>query len=172
MSTPFPVLELRPLEQAHAENMLRWMLDPEVAENVGLRSTPTLERTRDWIAKVDGDACAIVHDGCHVGNVVLDQFDNHLQSARVSIYIGEPSARGRGIAAASLRMALARGFERRKLCRIWLTAHEHNARAISLYFGLGFQKEGTLRGDFLLRGKRVDAVLMSMLASEFNQARP
>src|SRR5688500_8715699 len=105
MNTSFANLELRPLEHAHADNMLRWMLDPEVAENRGLRSTPTLERTREWIANADVDAHAIFHDGRHVGNVVLDKFDFPLQTARVSIYSGEASARGQGIAAAALRMA-------------------------------------------------------------------
>ena len=167
MSPSIANLELRPVEQAHAENMLRWMLDPEVAENVGLRATPTLERTREWIGKGDTDACAIIHDGHHVGNVVLDQFDMHLRTARISIYIGEPSARGRGIASAALEMAIARAIERHRLYRIWLTVHERNARAIALYAKVGFRHEGVLPGDFLLRGERVNAILMGMLSSEF-----
>ena len=160
-------LELRPVEPAHAENMLRWMLDPEIAENIGLRTSPTLERTREWIAKGTADAQAIIHDGRHVGNVVLDQFDTHLQTARISIYIGEPCARGQGIASAALRMAIARGFIQHKLHRIWLTVHERNARAIALYEKLGFRHEGVLRDDFILRGERVNAILMGMLRSEF-----
>ena len=147
--------------------MLRWMLDPEIAENIGLRTSPTLERTREWIAKGTADAQAIIHDGRHVGNVVLDQFDTHLQTARIFIYIGEPCARGQGIASAALRMAIARGFEQHKLYRIWLTVHERNARAISLYEKLGFRHEGVLRDDFILRGERVNAILMGMLRSEF-----
>ena len=167
MSTPRADLELRPVEQAHAETMLCWMLDLEVAENMGLRSTPTLERTREWIAKGDACAHAIFHEGRHVGNVVLDLFDTHLQTARISIYIGEPAARGQGIASAALRMALVRSFDQLKLHRIWLTVHERNARAIALYSKLGFRQEGVLRGDFMLRGERVNAILMGMLSSEF-----
>ncbi len=168
MSTSPAKMELLPVAEAHAENMLRWMLDPEVAENVGLRSTPTLARTQEWIARKDTDASAILLDGRHVGNVVLDQFDTHLQTARISIYIGEPSARGLGIASAALRLALGRAFAQHNLHRIWLTVHERNTRAIALYSKLGFIKEGVLRGDFLLRGERVDAVLMGLLARELN----
>jgi RimJ/RimL family protein N-acetyltransferase len=165
-------LELRPLEPAHAEAMLCWMLDPEVAENVGLRSTPTLGRTLDWIAKESIDARAIFHEGRHIGNVVLDQLDTHLQTARISIYIGEPSARGKGLAAEALRMALARGFAQHRLHRIWLTVHERNAPALALYARAGFRREGVLREDFLLRGERVNAILMSILRSEFEAAPP
>ena len=160
-------LELRPLEPAHAETMRRWMLDPGVAENVGLRSTPTLARTLEWMGKDSVDARAIFHAGQHIGNVVLDQLDTHLQTARISIYLGEPSARGKGLAAEALRLALARGFAQHRLYRIWLTVHERNGPALALYARVGFRREGVMRGDFLLRGERVDAVLMSILRSEF-----
>ena len=165
-------LELRPLEPAHAETMLRWMLDPEVAENVGLRSAPTLARTLEWMGKESVDARAIFHAGRHIGNVVLDQLDTHLQTARISIYIGEPTARGKGLAADALRLALARGFAQHRLYRIWLTVHEHNTPALALYARTGFRREGVLRGDFLLRGERVNAVLMSILRSEFEAIPP
>lgn len=163
-------VELRPLEAAHAETMLRWMLDPDVAENVGLRSTPTLARTLDWIAKDSVDARAICHDGLHIGNVVLDQLDTHLETARISIYLGEASARGKGLAAEALRLALAHGFTHHHLHRIWLTVHERNAAALALYERVGFQREGVLREDFLLLGERVNAILMSILRREFEAA--
>jgi RimJ/RimL family protein N-acetyltransferase len=163
-------LELRPLEPAHAETLLRWMLDPGVAENVGLRSTPTLARTLDWMGKASVDARAIFHEGQHIGNVVLDRLDTHLQTARISIYLGEPSARGKGLAAEAMRLALARGFAQHGLHRIWLTVHERNAPALALYARVGFIREGVMRGDFLLRGERVNAILMSILRSEFTAA--
>lgn len=169
-------VELCNLERVHAERMLRWMLDPEVADNIGLRSQPSLDRTLEWIAKAQaGDtvhAWAVVRAGEHVGNVVLDCIDTHLQSARLSIYIGEPSARGQGVAAAAVRLALERGFAGHGIHRIWLTVHERNTRAVLLYTRLGFHLEGILRGDFLLRGERINAVLMSILRSEFMTQAP
>jgi RimJ/RimL family protein N-acetyltransferase len=164
-------VELRAIGPEHAERMLQWMLDPEVADHVGLRSQPSLERTREWIAKAQAGgttrAWAIVHAGRHVGNVVLDCLDTHLQSARLSIYLGEPTARGQGVASTGLRLALEQGFTGLGLHRIWLTVHERNTRAALLYTRLGFRLEGILRDDFLLRGERVNALLMSILRPEF-----
>lgn len=164
-------VELCALEAGHAERMLRWMRDPEIADNIGLRSQPTLERTREWIAKAQAGgstrAWAILHAGEHVGNVVLDCIDSYLQSARLSIYVGEASARGRGVAASALRRALESGFTELGLHRIWLTVHERNTRAALLYTRIGFRFEGILRDDFLLRGERVNAILLSILRSEF-----
>jgi RimJ/RimL family protein N-acetyltransferase len=165
------VIELRGIESAHASRMLRWMLDPEIADHVGLRSAPTLDRTHEWITKAQTlgtmRAWAILLGGEHVGNVVLDLIDTYLQSARLSIYVGEPSARGRGVAAQSLHLALEKGFREEHLHRIWLTVHERNTRAALLYTRAGFRLEGILRGDFLLRGERINSILMSLLSTEF-----
>ena len=164
-------VELHEIEPTHAGRMLRWMLDPEIADNVGLRSPPTLDRTNEWIAKAQAGgamrAWAIMRAGEHVGNVVLDLIDMHLCSARLSIYVGEASARGHGVAAAALRLALEKGFAAHGLHRIWLTVHERNTRAALLYTRAGFRLEGILRDDFLLRGERINAVLMSILHPEF-----
>jgi len=169
-------VELQEIGPEHAEQMLRWMLDPDVADNVGLRSQPTLERTLEWIAKAQTRgttrAWAIVHAGEHVGNVVLDCLDSHLQSARLSIYLGEATARGQGVASTALRLALGRGFNGLELHRIWLTVHERNTRAALLYARLGFRLEGILRDEFLLRGKRVNALMMSILRPDFLRPAP
>ena len=135
--------------------MLHWMLDPEIADNIGLRSAPTLERTQEWIAKAQAggaiQAWAIMRAGEHVGNVVLDMIDPQLCSARLSIYVGEavgprPRRCGRGVAACARK-----GLCRLGLHRIWLTVHERNTRAALLYTRAGFRLEGILRDDFLLR---------------------
>lgn len=165
-------IKLSTIEPGHAERMLRWMLDPEIADHVGLRSQPTLDRTLQWIAKAQAGgtmrAWAILRAGEHVGNVVLDCIDSYLQSARLSIYVGEASARGHGVAATALRLALESGFTDLGLHRIWLTVHERNTRATLLYMRAGFRFEGILRDDFLLRGERVNAILLSILRSEFS----
>ena len=170
MSEAPRAVALRELELADAERMLTWMQLPDVAENIGLRSAPTMPRTLAWIAEACAretiSSWAIIADGAHVGNVVLDQMDGYLQSARLSIYLGESPARGRGIGASAIRLAVERGFTELGLHRIWLTVHERNTRAVLLYTRLGFRLEGILRDDFLLRGERVNALIMSLLHTD------
>lgn len=82
--------QLRPVAPDDAERMLRWLLDPEVADNFGMRLRPTLSSIQQWIEKAslgqETHAWAIHHRGAHVGNVMLDCIDTFLQSARLSIY--------------------------------------------------------------------------------------
>jgi RimJ/RimL family protein N-acetyltransferase len=159
------------LLEEYAPSMFAWMQDPAVSANIGLTTTPTLEKTRAWIGNALIDSTmrpyAVLWQGRHVGNVILDQIDWHLDTARLSIYIGSAEARGCGVGAAGMYRALADGFMRQGLHKVWLTVHAENAAAIRTYVKLGFQVEGVLRDGFLLSGRRVQALYMGILRHEF-----
>jgi RimJ/RimL family protein N-acetyltransferase len=162
-----PRVKLAPLGPEHAERMLAWMKDPEVAGNLGLKSEPTAEKTRAFVERAqDGSVAgfAVLHEGEHVGNVVLDEIDRRAASARLSIYLGR--ARARGIGTAAVELALEEAFGRLALHRVWLTVHEKNAAAIAVYRKTGFVVEGTLRDAFVLDGKRIASLLMATLATD------
>jgi RimJ/RimL family protein N-acetyltransferase len=76
-----------------------------------------------------------------VGNVVLDQLDRCARSARLSIYIGEASARGRGVGQWAVREAVRLAFDALGLERVWLTVRHDNAAARRAYEHAGFAAE-------------------------------
>jgi RimJ/RimL family protein N-acetyltransferase len=164
-------LALVPLTLAHAEAMFRWMCDPVIAKNLGLRSEPSLDKSRAYVERADADdsieARAILLGGLHVGNVVLDQIDRVKATAHLHIYIGESSARGTGAGKRALRQALTLAFSTLQLNKVWLTVHARNAPAIAAYVAVGFQVEGVHREEFLLDGERVAELYMGCLAADF-----
>jgi RimJ/RimL family protein N-acetyltransferase len=166
-------VRLTPLAPEHAANMLRWMQDPVVRKNIGLRSEPTLRKTREWIARALRDtsvaAFAIVLDGRHVGNVILDRRDDYLSSMRLSVYVGEPDARSAGVGSTAIHQALCHAFRNQALHKVWLTVHARNDQALKAYERLGFVIEGVLRDEFLLDGERVPALYMGLLRDEFER---
>jgi RimJ/RimL family protein N-acetyltransferase len=161
------------LTASSAVRMFSWMLDPEISEAIGLSQEPSLERTIAWIERAQRNetilARRILHDDLHVGNVVFDQLDGKVGAARLSIYIGERAARGKGIGKTAIYLALAHVFHERQLYRVWLTVHSENAVAIRAYRELGFQVEGNMRGAFVLNGRRVDGLYMALLTTEFSK---
>jgi RimJ/RimL family protein N-acetyltransferase len=161
-------VSLAPLRPAHAPAIVRWLRDPAVAANLGLRSEPTLARTRAFIAAAgggSGDLCAraILVGGRHVGNVVLDQIDRRIGKARLHIYIGEAATRGRGVGQRAVALALALAFGPLDLHKVWLTVHAQNHAAIRAYEAAGFAIEGVHRDEFLLGGERLDELYMGAL---------
>ncbi len=160
-------VRLAPLALEHAEATVAWLEDPELAGGLGLRRDPTLESTRAWIERAQLDATchpfAIIAGGAHVGNVVLDLLDEHLSTARLSIYVGERGARGAGVAQEAVRRAAEHAAEVLHLHKLWLTVHVGNAPALAAYARCGFLAEGLLRDEFLLDGERTDLIRMGLL---------
>jgi RimJ/RimL family protein N-acetyltransferase len=170
-----PAVRIGGIRLSHAPAMFRWMGDPVVARNIGLRQKPSLKKTRDWIRRASHDPtirpCAVLLAGKHVGNVVLDRIDSYLATARLSVYIGEQEALGKGVARTAIYLVLKRAFGAGNLHKVWLNVHERNAPALKLYTRIGFVVEGVLRDEFRLGNRRVDALLMSVLRTEFRQIR-
>ena len=171
-----PDVAIVPLTTKHAPNMYRWMSDPLIRSNIGLRSEPSLERTIAWITNAlhDPSACprAILLGDRHVGNVVLDRIDNYIATARLSVYIGESTARASGIGRTGICLALVEGFQQMGLHKVWLTVHSRNFHAMNTYARLGFALEGILRDEFWFEGQRIAAFYMGLLRDDFRQLSP
>lgn len=171
---PRPDVTLAALTVEHAPNMYRWMCDPVVRTNVGLRSEPSLASTVAWIERALGDDSvrpwAILQDGRgHVGNVIMDRIDRYLGSVRLSVYVGEGGERGRGTGATAIYRAVEDAFTTGGLHKVWLTVHTRNTPAIQTYRRLGFCQEGVLRDEFWLDGQRVDVFYMGLLRDEWER---
>jgi len=163
-------ITLAPLDVAHAEAMLHWTSEPDIAKNLGLRSDPTMERTLAYVQRAKTDpsysAWAIMLADVHVGNVILDQIDRRTEKARLHIYLGAVAARGQGVGKCAVSLAVKVAFEELGLQKVWLTVHENNAAAIAAYRAVGFQLEGTHRKEFLLDDVLVDELYMGILRSD------
>ncbi len=155
---------LSPLEPGHADAMFRWTSDPEVADGLGLRNAATREGTEAWIAHALGDdsvhAFAIHAGDEHVGMVVLDRMDRAAATTRLHIYVGEPSARGRGVGRRAVELAVERAFGDYGLRTVWLVVHSTNARAIAAYRRAGFRFVDERREEAVVRGRPVTLLHM------------
>jgi RimJ/RimL family protein N-acetyltransferase len=164
---------LHPIGVAHAQAMYRWVCDTLVSSNIGLLSEPSLEKTLAWIDQASHNsqvfARAILLSGQHVGIVVVDRVDQHLQTGRFSVYIGESAARGQGAGLTGSYLGLHAAFRQLGLHKICLTVHSQNIPAINTYLKLGFRLEGILRDEFVLKGARVNLLYMGLLSDEFQQ---
>jgi RimJ/RimL family protein N-acetyltransferase len=85
------------------------------------------------------------------------------------VIVGHPEDRHHGYGAEAIAIILRYGFEELGLHRVGLSVFEFNEIAISAYEKLGFREEGRLR-QALKRGEVFyDAILMSVLESEWRE---
>lgn len=181
MSKHQPILEqgdliLRPLVVADAPQMFESLNDQEVMRLTGTHGSFTFEAVASFCARVateedrfDYILCEKGREDIALGEVVLNEIDlnNQCASFRGAIYTQDNFGRGYGSAAIELLMAFA--FEKLALNRVELEVFEFNPRAIHVYEKLGFKHEGRKRQTLLWGGEYFDALVMSLLASEWHE---
>jgi UDP-4-amino-4,6-dideoxy-N-acetyl-beta-L-altrosamine N-acetyltransferase len=164
-------VRIRPLEAGDAEMVVAWRGRPDVHREFFSDEPPTLESHRQWFESYrqrdDREEFLILDADRPVGTVGLSCIDRRHQRAELGVLIGEPSARGRGIAEAASRLILARAFDMLGLQRVYLHVFPENDSALRLYGRLGFQPEGLLRKHVIKDGVFRDVAVMGVLAGEF-----
>jgi RimJ/RimL family protein N-acetyltransferase len=134
-----------------------------------IRDAPD-ERTREWYAtrnEQDDRLDLAVEDEQTrlVGEVVLNEVDAANRACNFRILLG-PVGRDRGLGTEATRLVLSHAFGVLGLHRVELEYYAFNPRAARVYEKAGFQVEGTRRDALIWEGEWVDAVVMSVLATD------
>ncbi len=133
------------------------------------------DQLKTWIEEqqkaTDGFLFAVrLRDGDGILGMV--GFDGILwphRTAWTSIAIGGRANWGKGYGREAMELALTFAFDELNLYRVQLTVFSYNARAMALYEGLGFRREGVCR-EFLERdGHRYDMILYGLLSREWRE---
>jgi RimJ/RimL family protein N-acetyltransferase len=161
---------LQPLAAEHAEATFEWLSSEDIRDNLGLRRDPSLQATLEFTSccasAVDVYARAILVDGLHVGNIVVDHVDRRNHKARLHVYIGARTARGKGTGKSALKLAVPEAFLALPIQKLFLTVHAANASAVATYLAVGFKIEGVHRAEFWYREGLVDEIHMGILRRE------
>lgn len=158
---------LRLMTYEDTDLIVKWRNSDAVRKNFIYQALFTRQSHEHWIkTKVEtGEVvqmiiCDIATD-TPLGSVYIRDIDRHHNKAEYGIFIGEPSARGRGVGTAAARLMLRYCFEEEKLHRVYLRALAGNEQAIRSYEKAGFVKEGYLKEDVCIDGQYRDVVWMA-----------
>lgn len=158
---------LRPMTWDDTDLIVRWRNSDAVRLNFIYQEPFTREGHENWIrnmvetGKVVQMIICETKDDTPLGSVYIRDLDRQHNKAEYGIFIGEESARGRGVGTAAARLMLEYCFQEEKLHRVFLRAFASNARAIRSYEKAGFVREGLLRDDVCIEGEYRDIVWMA-----------
>ena len=158
---------LRPMTRDDTDLIVRWRNSDAVRLNFIYQEPFTREGHENWIrnmvetGKVVQMIICETKDDTPLGSVYIRDIDRRHNKAEYGIFIGEESARGRGVGTAAARLMLEYCFQEEKLHRVFLRAFASNARAIRSYEKAGFVREGLLRDDVCIEGEYRDIVWMA-----------
>lgn len=160
---------LRKMTWDDTDLIVAWRNSDAVRKNFIYQKLFTRESHENWIrTKVEtGDVVQLIicnlADDKPLGSVYIRDIDREHHKAEYGIFIGEASARGRGVGTATAKLMLQYCFEEEKLHRVYLRALAGNAAAIRSYEKAGFQQEGYLKDDVCINGQYCDIVWMAAL---------
>ena len=163
---------LRPMTREDTDLIVAWRNSEEVRRNFIYQELFTREGHENWIKNmvetgkvVQMIICDLAED-TPLGSVYIRDIDRQHRKAEYGIFIGEKSARGRGVGTAAARLMLDYCFYEEKLHRIYLRVFSSNEQAIRSYEKAGFIKEGLLREDVCIDGQYRDIIWMAALNSD------
>ncbi len=149
--------------------------DPDLGRLIGVEHDPDETGIRERIARqeehaVEGRslqlAIADPAGDAYWGSMILHSFDWHSRRAEIGFWL-VPAARGRGLGAAAVSLAVGWAFTELDLLRMEMTTTPENPAVPALAHRLGFTQEGVLRARNIERGQRVDIIWFGLLREEW-----
>jgi RimJ/RimL family protein N-acetyltransferase len=103
------------------------------------------------------------------GACSLDGISARTRTGSLGIWIDEQRW-NEGLGTDAVRTLCRFGFREMNLHRIQLHVFDFNERGMRAYEKVGFREEGRLRGHWFVDGRRIDVVVMGLLADELLEA--
>ncbi len=172
MKNEMKKIYLRLMTEEDTDMIIAWRNSDAVRKNFIYQELFTREGHLNWIrtmvdtGRVVQMIICMVDSDKPVGSVYIRDIDLQHRKAEYGIFIGEESARGKGIGTQAASMMLQYCFEELKLHRVFLRAFADNMQAIRSYEKAGFVREAYLHDDVCIDGKFRDIVLMAKLNPE------
>ena len=173
-------INLVPIKKEDIESFLKWFNDPEITQYLVMYRPMTRMEEEDWFDNLknrkDTIHLSIVipsEDGSEklIGNCGIHNINWKNRVGEVGIVIGEKEYQNRGYGTEVMELLLEYGFNTVNLNRIELYVYDYNVSAIKSYKKVGFIEEGRKRQFMWNKGKFHDAIMMSILAEEWNEKR-
>ena len=153
-----------------------WYGDPEIWRLTSWAASPpspsAVERLfedREHSPTDDSFAIHLKDEEEPIGVISLMNISEANDSAELSVILGHPEDRHHGYGAEAIATIIRYGFEELGLNRVGLSVFAFNEDAISTYEKVGFSEEGRLRQALKRDGIFHDAILMSVLRSEWRE---
>jgi RimJ/RimL family protein N-acetyltransferase len=167
-------IELRRHVRENYPLYAQWYGSPEIWHLTSWAPSPlsrsAVERLfedRELSRTDDSFAIHIRGDDEPIGVISLMNMSEANESAELSVIVGPQDDRHQGYGTEAIDRLLRYAFEELGLNRIGLSVFDFNEQAISAYDKLGFVEEGRFRQAIMRSTGFHDAILMSVLKSEW-----
>lgn len=164
----------RPLTEDDAtQTYADWLNDPDVNAYLETRHTvQTIDDCKAFISTCNNDPSShlfglFLHDGDkHFGNAKLGAINQHHLRGQLSLFIGDKTQWGKGLASEIIAALTEYGFTKLGLERIESGCYEDNVAAVKACLQVGYSIDGFLRKHVLTEGRRSGCYWLAILKDD------
>jgi UDP-4-amino-4,6-dideoxy-N-acetyl-beta-L-altrosamine N-acetyltransferase len=166
-------IKIRPIKKSDTNNILKWRNNPRVLEHFIYQEKLTKKEHLNWLktqVKSKKVYQFIIHDNedlKDIGSIYLRDIDYKNNKAEFGIFIGEDSARGKGMGTLATKEILEFAFKKLKLNKVYLRVFAKNLNAISSYKKSGFVEEGLFKEDIIIKNTKTDLIFMAIFKKDW-----
>ncbi|MFL5673609.1 MAG: GNAT family N-acetyltransferase [Chloroflexota bacterium] len=162
------MVRLRTVQRADAPALAAILAEPSVARWWGTFGLARVERDLTGGGDPDEEGFVILVDGRVVGYIqAVEENEPDFRSVGIDLFLSTAS-QGRGIGPDAIRTLAAHLIDDRGHHRLTIDPAADNEAAIRAYAKVGFRPVGVMRAyQRMPDGRRVDALMMDLLAEEF-----
>jgi RimJ/RimL family protein N-acetyltransferase len=170
----YGVVTLRAFRDTDTSALIACLQDPQIPRWTRIPSPYGEREARQSLARRalawrrDERASLAVVDprgGERLGAVGLAYVEWEDEKAEIGYWVAAP-AHGRGVALRAVRLLARWAFADLGLFRLEILAEVENPASIAVARACGFSEEGVLRGNTLIRGRRGDSLIFSLLRTD------
>lgn len=156
------------------EQYYNWLNDPEINQYLETKFTPrSLGNIAEFVKRMDGNenepffAICLQEDDRHIGNIKIGPVNWHHRTADISLFVGDKSLWGKGIATEAIKLVTDFGFRTLNLNKIKAGCYGGNLGSAKAFEKCGFVREGLLREQFISQGQKIDMIILGITASDY-----
>lgn len=167
---------LRAAEHSDLEMLWQWVNGTDTPQWLLVEPPVSRAEEQAWLERILSSTSEKMFIICTpdmtpVGTISLSRLNWKHRKASVGIAIWEAAFREHRLGTEAMELVLDYAFFAVGLHRVELDVFEDNARAVRSYEKCGFVKEGLVRECYHKDGRFINAVLMSVLDSDWRKRR-
>lgn len=94
----------------------------------------------------------------HIGNIKVGNINTYHNIAEVSLFIGDKSYWGRGIASHAIQLISSFSIKNLKLRKLCAGAYKQNIASTKAFLNVGYSLDGVLKDHYIFKSKPCDLV--------------
>jgi len=161
-----PDIYLQEIQLSDAsEAYVNWLNTPEVNQYLETRfNHQTLESVIDFINVTLASptehlfTIRLTENDQHIGNIKVGGINTRHSIGEVSLFIGEQSCWGKGLATQAISLISHYAFESLDLRKLVAGAYKPNVGSTKAFLSAGYQQDGIRKNHYLLNSKPCDLI--------------